>query len=84
MAHNTILHPRDRFSKEAPIINLKQGRFFISREKILTRMVALSCELQRIKDFCKFIVKNYHKIIAGNLIYGDIRVFSKIFRKRIC
>ena len=47
-------------------------------------MVALSCELQRIKDFCKFIVKNYHKIIAGNLIYGDIRVFSKIFRKRIC
>lgn len=84
MAHNTILHPRDRFPKEAPIINLEQGRFFISREKFLLRMVALSCELQRIKNFCKFNVKNYHKIIAGNLIYGDIRVFSKIFRKRIC
>ena len=81
MAYNTILHPRDRLPQEAPIINLEQGCFFISREEYLTRIVAVSCDLERIKDFCKFTVKNYHKIIARSLIYGDIQVFSTIFEK---
>ena len=42
MAYNTILHPRDRLPQEAPIINLEQGCFFISREEYLTRIVAVS------------------------------------------
>ena len=50
MADNRIVHPRNRFPKESPIINLEQWHLFILKEEFHLRMDKISCDLQRIKD----------------------------------
>ena len=38
MASNSLIHPRDRLRQIAPVINLEQGRFFISIEEFEARL----------------------------------------------
>ena len=81
MADNSILHLRDRLPKEAPRINLQQGRFLISVEEFEVRLNEICCELWKIKQFAKFAVDNFKNIEERHLVHGDIYIIYVFMKK---
>ena len=75
MASNSLIHPRDRLPQVALVINLEQGRFFISIEEFEGRLKVICNEIWKIRNFCKFAADNFNKIHERPLIRGDIRIF---------
>lgn len=79
MASNNLLHPRDRIPKPAPMINLEQGRFYITKGELHMRMDNISSNVGKIKGFAQFSFRYHHKIILeSQFVYGDLEIFVKL------
>lgn len=74
---SSSLHPRDRLPKTAPYIDLEPRRFAISVEEFNGRVKQISCDPERIKDFCSFALNCHVKIIERGLKLGNVKIFSE-------
>ena len=84
MAHS-LQHPREKLLLIAisvldtkPEVHFQSGRFFIRETELKSRIEKITFQFWKIRVFCTFVRGNFHRVISGGFVHGDLRLYSDI------